>query len=190
MFGDRLPVAPVAPGDAPLIANALGERLFAALGQLRPCRSAKPTPKCSPRTDPPRSRDDHECVSVRNQEVVVDIIAVDDPPLACEQVPLCLDQFVVRHSDPAGPPPVKVKMDQRKAGLRSQLARKRALSSTCHASDDDATLHGAGVWAGSRTRASTPPVLPVMTTRYRLSWSRQASRPPAARPRVNNTRVV
>ena len=48
MFGDGLAVAPVAPGDPPLVANALRERLFAALRQPRPRRSAKPAPKCPP----------------------------------------------------------------------------------------------------------------------------------------------
>ncbi len=81
---DRLPVAPVAPCGSPLVPNALRERLFAALGQLCRCRSAKPTPKCAPRADPPLSCDDHECVGARNQEVLVDIVAVDDPPLARE----------------------------------------------------------------------------------------------------------
>ena len=32
IFGDRLAVAPVAPRDPPLVANALRERLLAALG--------------------------------------------------------------------------------------------------------------------------------------------------------------
>ena len=48
VLGDRLSVAPVAPGDAPLVADTLSERLFAARGQLRLCRSAKPASECPP----------------------------------------------------------------------------------------------------------------------------------------------
>ncbi len=48
ILGDRLAVAPVTPGYAPLVADALREGLFTALGQLRLCRPTKPTPKCPP----------------------------------------------------------------------------------------------------------------------------------------------
>ena len=48
ILGDRLAVAPVAPRYAPLVADALRERIFAARGHLRLCRSSKPTSKCPP----------------------------------------------------------------------------------------------------------------------------------------------
>ena len=86
-------------------------------------------------------RDDHKRVSVCNQQVLVDIVAVDNPALASEELSLYFDQFVMRHANPAGAPTVEVKMDEGEARLRRQLPRKCALPSTCHTGDNDATRH-------------------------------------------------
>ena len=117
-FADRCPVPPVTPNYSPFVPEPLQERFITTVRQLSAARSPKPASERTPRTDPPRRAENYERVCPLNQEVVVDVIAINDPPLTCKQGTLFLEELTLWHSDPAGIPTVKVEMDNREASLR------------------------------------------------------------------------
>ena len=117
-FAYQVPVPPVTPNYSPFVPESLRERFITAVWQLSTARSPKSASERTPRTDPPRRGEYHECVCALDQQVVVDVIAVNDPPLTSEQGTLFLDERVLWHQDPAGIPTMKVERDDGKASLR------------------------------------------------------------------------
>jgi hypothetical protein len=96
----------------------LRERFFTTVWQLSIARSPKSAPERTPRTDPPRRGENYECVCALDQEVVVDVIAVNNPPLTSKQGTLFPKELALWHADPAGIPTMKVEMDYGKASFR------------------------------------------------------------------------
>ena len=117
-FAHRFPVPPVTPNYSPFVSEPLRERFLTTVWQLTIARSPKSPSERTPRTDPPRRSEDHECVCALDQEVVVDVIAVNNPPLTSKQGTLFLEELALWHPDPAGIPTMKVEMDNGKASLR------------------------------------------------------------------------
>jgi hypothetical protein len=117
-FAHRFPVPPVTPNDSPFVPEPLRERFITTVWQLRVARSPKSAFERTPCTDPPRRGENYKCVCALDQEVVVDIITVNNPPRTSKQGTLFLEELTLWHSDPAGIPTVKVEMDNRKASLR------------------------------------------------------------------------
>ena len=116
-FAHRFPVPPVTPNYSPFVPEPLRERFITTVWQLSAARSPKSAFERTPCTDPPRRGENYKCVCALDQEVVVDVIAVNDPPLTSKQRTLFLEELTLWHSDPAGIPTVKVEMDDRKASL-------------------------------------------------------------------------
>ena len=116
-FAQRFPVPPVAPGYSPFVPEPLRKRLVTTVRQLNIARSPKSASERPPRTDPPRRREDQECVCALKQEIVVNVIAVNNPPLAGKQGALCLEELVLRNPDPSRIPSMKIETDHGKAGL-------------------------------------------------------------------------
>jgi hypothetical protein len=96
----------------------LRDRLITTFWELRAARSPKSASERTPRTKPPRCGEDHECICALEQEVVVDVIAVDDPLLASKQLALLLEELAFCDPDPVGIPAVEVEMDHRKTNFR------------------------------------------------------------------------
>jgi hypothetical protein len=96
----------------------LRERFIATVWQLSIPRSPKAASERTPRTDPPRHGENDECVCAFDQEVVVDVIAVNNPSLTSKEVTLFLEELALWYPDPAGIPAMKVETDHGKASLR------------------------------------------------------------------------
>ena len=141
MVAHRFPVPPVPPDNPPLIRYSLCERLIAAVWQLRIARSPNSPPERTPRADPPGHGEDYECVCARGQEFVVDVIAVNNPPLSCKQGTLFLEELALRHAYPAGIPAMQIERDNRQASSHRERPGERALPSASHAGDDNAVTH-------------------------------------------------
>lgn len=116
-FPHRLSVPPVAPNDCPLVPEPLRDRLITTVWQLTAARSPKSPSERTPSAEPPGSVEDHECICAIDQEIVVDVIAVDNPPFTGKQGALFLEKLTLRHPDPAGLPTMKVEMDDGNASL-------------------------------------------------------------------------
>ena len=116
-FAHRFPVTPVTPDYSPFVSESLRERFITTVWQLSTARSPKAASECAPRTDPPRRGEDHECICALDQEGVVDVIAVNNPPLTSKQSTLFLEELVLWHQDPTGIPTMKVERDNGKASL-------------------------------------------------------------------------
>ena len=119
-FVHRFPVATVSPSDSPFVPEPLRERFITTVWQLNIPRSPKSASERTPRTDPPRRGENYECVCALDQEVVVDVIAVNNPPLTSKEVTLFLEELALWHPDPAGIPAMKIETDDGKACLRRQ----------------------------------------------------------------------
>jgi hypothetical protein len=119
-FVHRFSVATVSPSDSPFAPEPLRERFITTVWQLNIPRSPKSASERTPRTDPPRRGENYECVCALDQEVVVDVIAVNNPPLTSKQVTLFLEELALWHTDPAGIPTMKVETDNGKARLRRE----------------------------------------------------------------------
>ena len=117
-FPHRLSSPPVTPNDSPFVPDPLRDRLITTFWQLSIARSPKSASERTPRTEPPGSVEDHECVCALDQEARVDVIAVNNPPLTSKQRTLFLEELAHRYQDPAGIPTMKVEMDNGKASLR------------------------------------------------------------------------
>jgi hypothetical protein len=91
----------------------LRDRLITTSWELSIARSPKSASERTPRTKPPRRGEDHECVCTLEQEVIVDVIAVNNPLLASKQGALLLEEFAFCHPDPARIPTVEVEVDNR-----------------------------------------------------------------------------
>ena len=117
-FAHRFPVPPVTPDYSPFVPEPLRERFITTVWQLSVARSPKSASERTPRTDPPRRGENYECVCALDQEVVVDVIAVNNPPLTSKQVTLFLEELALWHPDPAGIPAMKVETDNGNASLR------------------------------------------------------------------------
>jgi len=117
-FAHRFPVPPVTPNYSPFVPEPLRERFITTVWQLSIARSPKSAFERTPCTDPPRRGENYKCVCALDQEVVVDIITVNNPPLTSKQGTLFLEELTLWHSDPAGIPTVKVEMDDGKTSLR------------------------------------------------------------------------
>ena len=116
-FAHRFPVTPVTPDYSPFVSEPLRERFITTVWKLSTARSPKAASECAPRTDPPRRGEYHECVCALDEQVVVDVIAVNNPPLTSKQSTLFLEELVLWHQDPAGIPTMKVERDNGKASL-------------------------------------------------------------------------
>jgi hypothetical protein len=116
-FAHRFPVPPVTPSYSPFVPEPLRERFVTTVRQLNIARSPKSASERPPRADPPRRSEDQECVCALKQEVVVDVIAVNNPPLASQQGALFLEELVLRNPDPSRIPTMKIKADYGKASL-------------------------------------------------------------------------
>ena len=134
----RFPVPPVTPSYSPFVSEPLRERFITTVWQLNSARSPKSASERAPRTDPPRRGEDQECVCALKQEVVVDVVAVNDPPLASKQDALFLEELVLRHPNPPRIPTMEIEAKNRKAGPLREHPRKCAFSSAGHASHDNA----------------------------------------------------
>lgn len=119
-FAHRLPVPPVTPNYSPFVPEPLRDRFITTVWQLNIARPPKSASERTPRTDPPRRGKDHECVCALDQEVVVNVIAVNNPPLTSKQGTLFLEELALWHPDPAGVPTMKVETDNGKASLRRE----------------------------------------------------------------------
>jgi len=119
-FAHRFPVPPVTPNYSPFVPEPLRERFITTVWQLSIARSPKSASERTPGADPPRRGEDHECVRALHQEVVVDVIAVNNPPLTSKEGTLFLEEFALWHPDPAGIPTMKVEVDNGKASLRRE----------------------------------------------------------------------
>ena len=119
-FAHRLPVSTVAPNYSPFVSKPLRERFIATVWQLTTRRSPKSASERTPCTDPPRRGENYKCVCALDQEVVVDVIAVNNPPLTSQQVTLFLEELALWHPGPAGIPTMKVETDNGKARLRRE----------------------------------------------------------------------
>jgi hypothetical protein len=117
-FAHRLPVSTVAPNYSPFVSKPLRERFIATVWQLTTRRSPKSASERTPRADPPGRGEDYESVCSLDQKVVVDVIAVDNPPLASKKVMLFLEELALWYPDPARIPTVKIETDKGKASLR------------------------------------------------------------------------
>jgi len=114
-FGHQFSTPLVAPNDSPFVPDPLRDRLITTFWELSTAGSPESTPERTPRTNPPRCGQDHECVCALEQKVVVDVIAVNNPLLTGKQGALLLEELAFWHPDPAGIPTVEVEMDNRKA---------------------------------------------------------------------------
>lgn len=115
-FAKRVPVPPVAPSYSPFVSEPLRERLVTTVWQLIIARSPKSAFERAPRTNPPRRSEDQERVCALEKEVVVDVVAVNNPPLASEQGALFFEKLVHPHPDPPRIPTMKIEGDDGKAG--------------------------------------------------------------------------
>jgi hypothetical protein len=139
----RTTIPPVGPDRSPLVGQPLDHRVVATVGHhgaSGPSNSAheRPTGAHPPR----RIEDDNGVRSLQAKIERLVIVAVSDPGIACEQVALLLPPLVIRRPHPSRLPIVEVEMDHRKAGLRRQGFRERALPGAGHPGDDDATADG------------------------------------------------
>jgi hypothetical protein len=98
----------------------LRERFITTVWQLTIPRSPKSASERTPRTNPPRRGENYECVGTLDEEVVVDVIAVNDPRLTTKQITLFLEELLPRHPNPTGIPTVKVETDEGKASPRRE----------------------------------------------------------------------
>ncbi len=119
-FAHCFPVPTVSPSYSPFVSEPLRERFVTTVRQLNIRRSPKSASERTPRTDPPRRGQDYECVCALDQEVVVDVIAVNNPLLTSKEVTLFLEELALWHPDPAGIPAMKVETDDGEARLRRQ----------------------------------------------------------------------
>lgn len=119
-FAHRFTVPPVTPNYSPFISKPLQKRLFTTVRQLSIARSLQSASERTPRTGPPRRGEDYECVCALKQQAVVDVIAINDPPLTGKEGALLLEERAMWHPHPAGVPRVKVEVDNGKARLRRQ----------------------------------------------------------------------
>ena len=117
-FAHRFPVPPVTPDYSPFVPEPLRERFITTVWQLSIARSPKSAPECTRGTDPPRRGEYHERVCALDQQVVVDVIAVNNPSLTSKQGTLFLEELLLWHQDPAGIPTMKVERDNGKASPR------------------------------------------------------------------------
>ena len=117
-FVYQVPVPPVTPNYSPFVPEPLRERFITTVWQLSVARSPKSASERTPRTDPPRRGENYKCVCALDQEVVVNVITVNNPPLTSKQGMLFLEELILWHSNPAGIPTVKVEMDDGKTSLR------------------------------------------------------------------------
>lgn len=103
--------------------------------------AAEPSSKCPPCADPPRRAENHQRVGARDQEVVVDVVAVDDPTVAGQKILLFLQHFALRDAYPARIPAMQIKMDNRQASLYRQQPRERTFARASHAGDNNTVAH-------------------------------------------------
>jgi hypothetical protein len=104
-------------------------------------RSPKSTPERTPRTNPPRRGEDDESICTRDHQIIIDVVAVDDPFVASKEDTLLFQHLPLGHTDPTGIPTIEIKMDDGQASLSREQPCECTLSSASHASDDNAVAN-------------------------------------------------
>lgn len=128
-------------------------RFFATRGKLRISWSTQPAFKCSKSAPPPGRGDDKERICTFNQEIIIDVIAINNPLFTSQQTTLFLKKLRLWDPNPIGIPKMQIKMDKRQTSLCREQPGECALTSASHTGDNNtATDNGWRVTHALNTR--------------------------------------